>query len=350
MWSACECVNRIASTRRTSLTSACVRRSVEGSTRIDRTARAKAGCALSSSGCSSSRIDGRVRRSFGSVERQTAQSHPIDGTPCDVPLPSTVTSRLNNPLSAAGRFDEAQAKLVEHRLEHLTFFGGEVALGLLLEERENLDHLRGAFEVRLARLARRGIGQIAEVNRRAAGERDHERGERQSRRRHRYRVSNPIATEERHEPPRSRVGPKWIGSFNRVTLSGMVRYALMLCACLLVARMGSPCSLVIDDAHPRPTARSDDAGRLALLLTGTLVDADNFDPLPVPYGSVRPTGLSGACFTYDYRVGSTCLLLLKQSRTGALTPYWAALQPVNEQLRGDGDPWLLWVREEVAAK
>jgi hypothetical protein len=33
-----------------------------------------------------------------------------------------------------------------------------------------------------------------------------------------------------------------------------------------------------------------------------------------------------------------------------LTPYWAALQPVNEQLRGAADPWLLWVREQVAAK
>src|SRR3954451_3775946 len=212
MWSACECVKRIAWTRRTSLTSACIRRSVEVSTRIDRTARAKAGCALSSPGCSSSRIDGRVRRSFGSVERQTAQAHPIDGKPCDVPLPSTVTLRLNNPLSAAGRFDEAQAKLVEHRLEHLTFFGGEVALGLLLEERENLDHLRGAFEVRLARLARCRIGQIAEMNRGAAGERDHERGERQSRRRHRYRVSNPVVTEERHEPPRRHEGTKRRGT------------------------------------------------------------------------------------------------------------------------------------------
>ena len=37
------------------------------------------------------RIDGRVRRSRGSDERQTAQSQPIAGTPCDVPLPRTVT-------------------------------------------------------------------------------------------------------------------------------------------------------------------------------------------------------------------------------------------------------------------
>ena len=37
------------------------------------------------------RIDGRVRRSRGSDERQTAQSQPIAGTPWDVPLPRTVT-------------------------------------------------------------------------------------------------------------------------------------------------------------------------------------------------------------------------------------------------------------------
>ena len=34
---------------------------------------------------------GRVRRSRGSTEVQTAQSHAIIGTPCEVPDPSTVT-------------------------------------------------------------------------------------------------------------------------------------------------------------------------------------------------------------------------------------------------------------------
>src|ERR1700736_1905938 len=38
----------------------------------------------------SSMIEGRVRRSWGSLEWQTAQSHPRVGTPIDVPLPSTV--------------------------------------------------------------------------------------------------------------------------------------------------------------------------------------------------------------------------------------------------------------------
>ena len=48
-------------------------------------------CRPASRPSSSIRIDGRVRRSRGSVDRQTAQSQPIAGTPCDVPLPSTVT-------------------------------------------------------------------------------------------------------------------------------------------------------------------------------------------------------------------------------------------------------------------
>ena len=69
--------------------------------------RAHGGCAIG--GCvdadraaqTSIRIDGRVRRSRGSVDRQTAQSQPIIGTPCDVPVPRTVTLRLNDPLSAA---------------------------------------------------------------------------------------------------------------------------------------------------------------------------------------------------------------------------------------------------------
>jgi hypothetical protein len=32
------------------------------------------------------------------------------------------------------------------------------------------------------------------------------------------------------------------------------------------------------------------------------------------------------------------------------TPYWAPLQPVNEQIRGESDPWFAWVRNELAAR
>ena len=183
----------------------------------------------------------------------------------------------------------------------------------------------------------------------------------------------------------------------------MVRHALLLCGCLLIARAGLPCSLVVDEAHPRPTPQSlvrdadaiviatairtidapnrghgfpalppdafdvdafvngtielridemlkGDPGAVAMRLTGTLVDVDEVNPQPVPYESVRPSGLRGACFTYEYRTGASYLLFLKRSRAGTLTPYWAALQPVNEQLLDGGDPWLLWVRQQVASK
>jgi hypothetical protein len=36
-------------------------------------------------------MEARVLRSCGSVERQVSHSHPIIGTPCDVPVPSTST-------------------------------------------------------------------------------------------------------------------------------------------------------------------------------------------------------------------------------------------------------------------
>ena len=38
----------------------------------------------------SRRRPGRIRRLRGSVERQTAQSQPMTGTPVEVPLPSIV--------------------------------------------------------------------------------------------------------------------------------------------------------------------------------------------------------------------------------------------------------------------
>src|SRR5690349_1907220 len=74
------------------------------------------------------------------------------------------------------------------------------------------------------------------MNRCAARERDHEGGERQSGRRHHYRV--------------------WITPRKRATLGHMIRTALMLCGCLLVAGTALPCSIVEDAAHPRATPQS----------------------------------------------------------------------------------------------
>jgi len=152
----------------------------------------------------------------------------------------------------------------------------------------------------------------------------------------------------------------WITPRNRATLGGMMRSALILCGCLLVAADARPCTIVADEAHPRPTPHSlvrdadaivvATAVRTALSLTGRLVDVDDFNHGAAPYASPRDGALTGACFAYEYRTGASYLLFLKRSRSGTLTPYWAALQPVNEQLHDSADPWLRWVREQVAVK
>jgi hypothetical protein len=41
--------------------------------------------------------------------------------------------------------------------------------------------------------------------------------------------------------------------------------------------------------------------------------------------------------------------MLRRDGWNRFTPYWAPLLPVNEQIRGRDDPWLLWVRREIAA-
>src|SRR5712692_2285217 len=105
-----------------------------------RTARANAGIARAASSSSSRvsmKIDGRDRRSRGSVDRHTAHSHPIIGTPCEVPLPSSVILRLNDPFAGARRLDEAQAELVEDLFENLAFFSSQVAPRFLIEQRED---------------------------------------------------------------------------------------------------------------------------------------------------------------------------------------------------------------------
>ncbi len=83
----------------------------------------------------------------------------------------------------------------------------------------------------------------------------------------------------------------------------------------------------------------------SLAVYGWLSDADDFNPAPVPYPAVRPEGQRGACFAEAYRRGGEFLLLLKR-RGSQLSPYWAALAPTNEQIRGRDDPWVTWVLEE----
>jgi hypothetical protein len=82
-----------------------------------------------------------------------------------------------------------------------------------------------------------------------------------------------------------------------------------------------------------------------LVLEGSLTQRDDFNDRPSPYDFVRPAGRHGSCFADEYRQGARFLLLLAPDRiTGALTPYWEALAPTDEQLHPGDDPWLAAVR------
>ena len=78
---------------------------------------------------------------------------------------------------------------------------------------------------------------------------------------------------------------------------------------------------------------------------GHIVSRDDFNDVSMPYGFVRPGGRSGNCFALNYRLGSHYLLFLSEAVEGeGLTPYWSPLAPVNEQITGPRDSWLLWVK------
>jgi hypothetical protein len=144
----------------------------------------------------------------------------------------------------------------------------------------------------------------------------------------------------------------------------MIRSALMLWGCVLVAGAALPCSLVVDETHPRPTPQSlvRDADAIVIATAIRTIDppnrghgvpalpADAFDVAALVNGTVEFRIDETIKGEPDYRAGGRYLLLLKRSRAGALTPYSAGRQPVNGQLHDGADPWLLWVREQVAAK
>ena len=80
---------------------------------------------------------------------------------------------------------------------------------------------------------------------------------------------------------------------------------------------------------------------------GIIADEDDFNTLPVPYRMVRSAGQRGDCYAKDYRPDGEYLFLLAR-RNDVLTPHWFPLGPTNEQIRGDDDAWLKWVREQLA--
>jgi len=81
-------------------------------------------------------------------------------------------------------------------------------------------------------------------------------------------------------------------------------------------------------------------------LSGYLANIDDFNDRPVPYDFVRPGGRHGNCFAESYRRDAEHLLFIIV-RDGRNTAHWAALAPTNEQLTGNDDAWLTWVRKET---
>ena len=81
-----------------------------------------------------------------------------------------------------------------------------------------------------------------------------------------------------------------------------------------------------------------------LVLPGFLADVDDFNTQQPPYTGVRSGGFRGNCFADEYRRGGIFLLLLKAKGNAAYTARWASLAPINEQVQGKDDPWVLWVR------
>jgi hypothetical protein len=86
-----------------------------------------------------------------------------------------------------------------------------------------------------------------------------------------------------------------------------------------------------------------------LTLPGKFDPTDDFNDQPAPYHFVRPTGRWGSCYSDRYRRGASYLLFLK-TRDGTWTTHWDALAPLNEQLHGKDDPWVVWVRKQAGGK
>lgn len=89
-----------------------------------------------------------------------------------------------------------------------------------------------------------------------------------------------------------------------------------------------------------------------LVFPGIIVDRSDFNEGSVPYQMVRAAGQRGDCYAREYRIDGEYLFLLRDDE-GSLTPHWAPLAPTNEEIRGEDDLWVAWVRgrlEQSASK
>ncbi|MGH7319578.1 MAG: hypothetical protein ACRELA_08130 [Candidatus Rokuibacteriota bacterium] len=78
---------------------------------------------------------------------------------------------------------------------------------------------------------------------------------------------------------------------------------------------------------------------------GRLRDYQARGETSLPYRQLNcaRAGGCGGCFARDYRRGRQYLLLLKSG-----TPYWAPLAATNEEVSGESDPWVQWVKAHLA--
>lgn len=101
--------------------------------------------------------------------------------------------------------------------------------------------------------------------------------------------------------------------------------------------------------EPLEWIRRATADTARIKLYGRAVARDDFNPMAVPYRMVRPAGQRGDCFATEYRLGADYLLLLSHYPPPGRIQWWP-LAPVNEQLRGEDDPWLAWVRARAESR
>jgi len=93
-----------------------------------------------------------------------------------------------------------------------------------------------------------------------------------------------------------------------------------------------------------------DGSTLRILVAGDTISSDDYNRGAVPYRMVRSNGASGNCFATGYKLKAEYLLIMKRTVGDVFTPYWAALAPMNEQVRGADDAWVLWVRDQVRGR
>ncbi len=89
-----------------------------------------------------------------------------------------------------------------------------------------------------------------------------------------------------------------------------------------------------------------DSSLRQLSVPGESAARDDFNGGAVPYRMIRSGGQMGNCVATSYKLGAEYLLLLR-TKNDVLNPYWAPLAPLNEQITGRDDAWVMWVREQL---